>query len=50
MLMKVYGIDGFDQYKEPKYIPAAVPHSRMKDIFQVIREGRCVTASSIYEF
>ena len=24
MLMKVYGQDGFDQYKEPKYTPAVV--------------------------
>ena len=24
MLMKVYGQDGFEQYKEPKYTPAVV--------------------------
>ena len=41
MLMKVYGQDGFDQYKEPKYTPAVVPAfaDAGKDIFQVIREG-----------
>lgn len=41
MLMKVYGQDGFDQYKEPKYTPAVVPAfaDTSKDIFQVIREG-----------
>ena len=40
MLMKVYGIDGYDQFKEPKYKPAAVPaFQNDKDIFQVIREG-----------
>ena len=40
MLMKVYGIDGYDQFKEPKYKPAAVPaFQNGKDIFQVIREG-----------
>lgn len=41
MLMKVYGQDGFEQYKEPKYTPAVVPAfaDTSKDIFQVIREG-----------
>ena len=41
MLMKVYGQDGFDQYKEPKYTPAVVPAfaDTSRDIFQVIREG-----------
>ena len=40
MLMKVYGIDGYEQFKEPKYKPAAVPaFQNDKDIFQVIREG-----------
>ena len=39
-LMKMYGIDGYDQFKEPKYKPAAVPaFQNDKDIFQVIREG-----------
>ena len=41
MLMKVYGQDGFEQYKEPKYTPAVVPAfaDTSRDIFQVIREG-----------
>ena len=40
MLMKVYGADGFDKYKTPKYQPAPVPEFQNdKDIFQVIREG-----------
>lgn len=35
MLMKVYGIDGYDQFKEPKYKPAAVPaFQNDKDIFR----------------
>ena len=39
MLMKVYGIGGFDQYKEPKYTPAPVTaFSQDKGIFDVIRE------------
>ena len=40
MLMKVYGAEGFDQYKTPRYQPAPVPEFQNdKDIFQVIREG-----------
>ncbi|MCI5903277.1 MAG: RNA degradosome polyphosphate kinase [Blautia sp.] len=40
MLMKVYGLDGFDAYKEPRYTPAPVPEfQNEKDIFEVIREG-----------
>lgn len=40
MLMKVYGADGFDAYKTPRYQPAPVPEfQNEKDIFQVIREG-----------
>ena len=40
MLMKVYGLDGFDQYKAKKYTPAPVTRFQNdKDIFQVIREG-----------
>lgn len=40
MLMKVYGLEGFEKYKTPKYIPAPVPQFQNdKDIFQVIREG-----------
>lgn len=40
MLMKIYGLDGFDQYKAKKYTPAPVPEFQNdKDIFQIIREG-----------
>ena len=40
MLMKVYGAEGFDRYKTPRYQPAPVPaFQNDKDIFQVIREG-----------
>ena len=40
MLMKVYGAEGFDAYKTPRYQPAPVPEFQNdKDIFQVIREG-----------
>lgn len=40
MLMKVYGLDGFDEFKTPKYVPAPVPEFQNdKDIFQIIREG-----------
>lgn len=40
MLMKIYGLDGFGQYKAKKYIPAPVPEFQNdKDIFEVIREG-----------
>ena len=40
MLMKVYGQDGYEKYKEPSYTPAPVPaFQNDKDIFEVIREG-----------
>lgn len=40
MLMKIYGVEGFDEYKTPKYTPAPVTaFQNDKDIFQVIREG-----------
>ena len=40
MLMKVYGAEGFDKYKTPRYQPAPVPEFQNdKDIFRVIREG-----------
>ena len=40
MLMKVYGLDGFKEYKSPKYTPApVVQFQNDKDIFEVIREG-----------
>ena len=44
---QVYGIDGYDQFKEPKYKPAAVPaFQNDKDICQVIREG-CLLYTAI---
>ncbi len=40
MLMKVYGIPGFEKFKTPKYTPAPVPaFQNDQDIFSVIREG-----------
>lgn len=40
MLMKVYDMDGFEQYKTKKYIPAPVPQFQTdKNIFEVIRKG-----------
>ncbi len=40
MLMKVYGQEGFDKYRTPRYVPAPVPQFREeKDIFKVIRQG-----------
>lgn len=39
-LMKMYGLEGFDEYKEPKYIPQPVPELTGKqDIFEEIRKG-----------
>ena len=39
-LMKMYGLDGFDEYKISKYIPAAVPALMNEDdIFTNIRKG-----------
>ena len=38
-LMKVYGIDGFEKYKEKKYIPQPVPAlMQTDDIFEAIRK------------
>ncbi|MDO4518971.1 MAG: RNA degradosome polyphosphate kinase [Eubacteriales bacterium] len=40
VLMKVYGLSGFDQYKSPKYNPAPVAAFMNDDnIFDVIRNG-----------
>ena len=40
MLMKLFGLEGFDEYKSPKHTPAPVPQFQNdKDIFEVIREG-----------
>ncbi|MDO4262088.1 MAG: RNA degradosome polyphosphate kinase [Eubacteriales bacterium] len=39
-LMKMYGLDGFDEYKTPKYTPQPVPGlTGAPDIFEVIRRG-----------
>ena len=39
-LMKMYGIEGFDDYKTPRYIPQPVPELTGKpDIFEEIRKG-----------
>lgn len=38
-LMKMYGLEGFEEYKEPRYVPQPVPELTGKgDIFEVIRE------------
>ena len=40
VLMKVYGLEGFEKYKSGKYVPAPVPQFQTdKNIFEVIREG-----------
>ena len=40
VLMKVYGLEGFEQYKTKKYTPAPVKRFQTdKNIFEVIREG-----------
>ena len=40
MLMKVYGVEGYEEYKAKKHVPAPVPaFQHDKDIFLVIREG-----------
>ena len=39
-LMKMYGMEGFDEYKTPRYVPAAVPALQNEDdIFTNIRKG-----------
>lgn len=39
-LMKLYGIPGFEEYKDIPYIPASVPELKgAEDIYQKIREG-----------
>lgn len=40
MLMKVYGVEGYEAFKTKPHVPAPVPaFQNNKDIFQVIREG-----------
>ena len=51
--MKVYGQDGFEQYKEPKYTPACwclhFADTSNGYFFQVIREGDVFLTPPIYE-
>ena len=50
-LMKAYGIEGFDEYKVPKYIPQPVPGiDREKGIFDQIAEGDILLHHPFYEF
>ena len=47
VLMKVYGLEGFEKYKSGKYVPAPVPQFQTdKNIFEVIREGDVFLATS----
>lgn len=48
-LMKMYGLDGFDEYKEPRYIPQPVPElTGRPDIFEEIR-GRDILLHHPYQ-
>ncbi|MGX8728008.1 MAG: RNA degradosome polyphosphate kinase [Lachnospiraceae bacterium] len=39
-LMKIYGLPGFEMYKEPKYVPAPVQaFAEAEDVFAAIRKG-----------
>lgn len=38
-LMKVYGMEGYDELKSPKHIPAPVSEVRDKNIFDAIKES-----------
>lgn len=50
-LMKAYGIDGFDEYKIPKYIPQPVPGlDKDRGIFEQIREHDILLHHPYYEF
>ena len=50
-LMKAYGIDGFYDYKLPKYIPQTVPgYDREKGIFEQIAEHDILLHHPYYEF
>lgn len=50
-LMKAYSIDGFDDYKLPKYIPQTVPgYDREKGIFEQIAEHDILLHHPYYEF
>lgn len=50
-LMKVYGLEGFEEYKLPKYIPQPVPGlDRERGIFEQIREHDILLHHPYYEF
>lgn len=50
-LMKAYGIDGFDEYKLPKYVPQSVPGlDKERGIFEQIREQDILLHHPYYEF
>ena len=50
-LMKAYGIDGFDEYKLPKFVPQPVPgFDKEREIFEQIREHDILLHHPYYEF
>lgn len=50
-LMKAYGIEGFDAYKIPKFIPQKVPgYDREQGVFEQIRERDILLHHPYYEF
>ncbi|MDE6435148.1 MAG: RNA degradosome polyphosphate kinase [Lachnospiraceae bacterium] len=50
-LMKTYGIDGFDEYKIPKFTPQKVPgYDRERGIFEQISEHDILLHHPYYEF
>ena len=50
-LMKAYGLEGFDEYKLPKFVPQRVPGiERERGIFEQIQEGDILLHHPYYEF
>ncbi|MBR1865830.1 MAG: RNA degradosome polyphosphate kinase [Lachnospiraceae bacterium] len=50
-LMKAYGLDGFDEYRLPKFVPQPVPGlDRERGIFDQIRERDILLHHPYYEF